>query len=1106
MIAVLSKVQLANKLECETHELSTQQLVCPKHKLGMVIGKNGATIGQIEQSCTVMMDVNKLTGKITITGKVGSVEKARALIERLIRTEEVEVDLPKPIFLYLCGKFVKVIEEMRMEYPEVYLDVKRTNGKLLIRGEPEKINAIKAKIDGIEIISRERRLVGKEQAILLGTKGATIDRLCSEHAVAIQIDKASDDSATAVMSGPPSAVEEACSEIDEMMNENKEVTEIIHVDAIMRSVLVADSGHHIKSLQSKVNENLSGGNCFLHVSNSVGARDHAEVAVRTKQALIGAATDATRAGLKELDDLVVRLKVDVYAVPAIIGKGGENIKKLAGNKLSFVEIDRNTGEIWYGATTVEGRDEVGTYVNELVQSNAVLRVESNPGTLQTQVREMSRSGIKKELTDSGVWIDVDDANACFVLRGKKEAIEEGKTKILDFISKNQMVAIPLTEEDRESLLAGGKTCKLSALCEEFDVQIHIDRTTYVATVRGSEDKLDLASKKLNQFLNGGDGHSVARLPVTEQVVGIVIGKGGKTRQELESKYEGVSISVPKSFMVTIRGPDHSVADCRVEIARMIASARVSETVTFSDEQMEILGRKDFVKKIAQQTSVVLAVDGTKVTAKGSFYDVRDSVSLLNEMLTGEYRTTVELDAPQYAKVRNTVRDPSHFKRMESASSATIQLDLSSGSIAISGKKVDVKKGKDEIYRFLDFILPGEISRTKISRPFLGTVGQASRLADISARAGGLAAYLDRDMREVILRSPDPEKVKRGTELLAEMIKDGERLIFVLNVKAADSWIMAAVKGKNGTQVAALASKHPNCKFDISKETRTITVTGDSEEAVQSAKEVVLAAVEKVKAENVFVCIPEKYVSYFVGKGGAHVKEVSAKYGTELQRIEKGEFNFKISGDAANVAATKKYIDDWLDAKEKAAVPLTFKLDQDSDFGIITRDKRLVANGVQEEFHCKVDLDRRSLIVTIRASTEEVREAAMNKLKEIVAKERADIAAARQAGAALTNGESGHEVAQSSTTHEEMVDSNGIGSTDIQPPSLPSTANPNSSSGGADAGGDEKKIRVSEYPSHPVGLIPAQNGDKKKKKPKVDESIENGTEMGRSLFAMLIAGE
>jgi rRNA processing protein Krr1/Pno1 len=1112
----LFKVKLANKLGCESNELSTQQMVCPKHRLGMIIGKNGANIVQIEQNCKVSMDVNKLTEKVTLTGSESSVQKAVAEIEKIIRTEDIEVDLAKPILDYLCGKYVKVMEEIRKEYSDVYIDVKRNTGKLTIRGEPEKIDVVKGKITGIVIVSQQRELVGKEPAIILGTKGATIDRLCSEHAVSIEIEKKSDDSAAAIVSGPPSTVEEVLNEIDEMLNDSKEVTDIIHVDVIIKNILLADSGRHIKALQSKVNESLSeggGGNCYLSMSKSLVTKDHPELIVKTKQAILSAAIDRTRACLKELDSLVVKLKVDMYVVPVIIGKGGETIKKLTAGKSAFVEVDRNTGDIWYAATTADVRDEVGKDVNDLVENNTVLRVESDPGTLQTQFREMNRSGIKKQLTDNGVWIDIDDVKACYILRGKEDAIEEGKNTILEYISKNQMAAIPMTDEDRDSLLSGGKACKLNVLSEEFDVKINIDRTNYVATVRGSQDKVDLAAKKLNQYLNGGDGHSVARLPVTEQVVGVVIGKGGKTRQELEKKYEGVSINISKSFMITIRGPDQSVTDCRVEIAKMIASARVSEIVTLSAEQMEILEKKDFVKKIAQQTSVGLTVDGTKVTAKGSFYDVRDSVSLLNELITGEYKTTIELDAPQYAKVRNTARDLSHFQRMEAVSSATIQLDLSSGSIVISGKRINVKKGKDQIYGFLDFVLPGEISRTKITKPLYGTVGQASRLADITARAGGLAAYLDRDLGEVILRSPDPEKVKVGTELVQQMIKDAEKLAFVLEVSAADSWIMAAVIGKKGAQVSALTAKYPGCKIDFNKDARTITVTGDSEETVQSAKEAVLAVVEKVKAENVFLCIPEKYVSHFVGKGGAHVKELSAKYGADIQRIQKGEFNFKITGEAPKVGAAKKGIEEWLDEKEKAATPLSYKLEQDSDVGIIIRQKGLVANAVQEEFHCKVDIDKKSLIVTIRGPNEEIRQAAMNRLKEVVAKEKSDIAAAREAAAAavVTNGDSGHDAAESSTTTDEVaVSTNGVASPHTEVRSVLSAADPNKSvPEPEDAGSDGKKESGSEYPSQPVGLPPATNGDKKKKKkkkkPKVDESIEKGTETGKSLFAMLMSG-
>jgi rRNA processing protein Krr1/Pno1 len=826
------------------------------------------------------------------------------------------------------------------------------------------------------------------------------------------------------------------------------------------------------------------------------AKDHPEVLVRTKRLLRRTAYDLTVAGLKEIDDLIVRLTVDTFVIPKIIGKGGETIKKLTEGKAAFVEVDRNTGEVSYGATTAEVRDELGRDLNELMESNSVLRLKADPATLNSHFREMSRSGLKKQLNDMDVWFSADEEKGCFILRGKKEVLEQGKTTIEDYIAKNYMAELSITDEDRDSLLIGGKGSKISLFAEEFDVKLNIDRAHFVLTVRGTQENVDQAAKKLDQFINGGDGYSVAKLAVNDQVVGVIIGKGGKRRQQLEKKYEGVSITISKSHVVTVRGPDQAVADCRVEIGKMIASARVTQSIPVSSEQKEILEKKDFARKIAQQTSVAMTVDGDKVIAKGFFYDVRDSVSLVNEMLTGEYKTAIELDASQFAKVRNAVRDPTHFERMEEGSGASVQLDLAAGSIAVSGKRTNVKKAKDQIFGFLTFLLPGDFGRLKIAKPLLGSVGQASVLAEISARAGGLAAYLDRDLGEIILRSQDHQKVKLGTELVEEKIKEAERLVYVLEVSASFSWVLAALSGKKGTQLSALTAKYPGCKIEVSRETRTITVVGDSEETVQAVKEAVLAAVEKAMAENVVFFIPEGYVSSFVGRGGSHVKELSAKHGVDIQRIQREHFNFKVCGEVAKVAAAKKDIDDWLVKKEKSSTPLTFTLDRDSDVAVILGSKGAVARSIQEEHSCRVDVDRKSLVVTVRGPSEEQREAAVKEMKALLAKAREEAAARQAAGNGMLEQ---HDVEPSAAPD---------GASECQPaPSptgMPSTADQPSPPAAAAADEDKNNSRGSEYPVQPVGITaPAKNGGEKTKTKKMDPSIDTGTESGRNLYAMLV---
>ena len=130
----------------------------------------------------------------------------------------------------------------------------------------------------------------------------------------------------------------------------------------------------------------------------------------------------------------------------------------------------------------------------------------------------------------------------------------------------------------------------------------------------------------------------------------------------------------------------------------------------------------------------------------------------------------------------------------------------------------------------------------------------------------------------MIRSSDVDKVAKATMLVKEKIKDAERLAYVFELSDSDSWIIPVIIGKKGEKVSFLRKKYTGCKIDISKESRTISIVGESEEIVKEVREAFVDAIEKARSENIFVSIPNNDVPSFLGKSGSHVKELSAKCG------------------------------------------------------------------------------------------------------------------------------------------------------------------------------------------------------------------------------------
>jgi len=981
---------------------------------------------------------------------------------------------------------------LRDKYTGAFIDVHRNGGKLIIRANPEDIAEIKGKIFGLDIVSKEHQFVGKEISILLGKKGATIDELCSEHLISIEVGEANVNNTAAVFTGNLDMVEAAWIKVQELINDSREVIEVVSITPIIKNLLLAQGGHHIKTFQTKVVESIPDGNCFLSINKDRIAKDNPELLIKVKQSLVSEARKFICDALKDLDKLVVKCSVDPYAIPRIIGKGGERIRRLTRGKAVFVEVDNFSNEVCYGATSVEALNDLRKEMDEVIDSNSIIRIKSDPVVLKRQY-ELIRSEIKNNM--DGCWLDIDNDDSCYIVRGKKQDIEKVRALIEECILSNKFGLVPITDEDRKALLAGGRKSKIVQFSEEMGVKLQIDRAAFFLVLCGPEDKVEEATKKLNRYLNGGDGYSVAKISLNDQVVGKIIGKGGRTRRQLEQKYDGVTINISGSHVVTIRGQSEAVADCRVEIEKMIASARVTQSISVTEEQISSLKKKEYSKKICQEMPVNLTTTEDKVVLKGALYDVRDAIALLNEMLTGEYITSIELDASQFSKVRNITRDPSHFERMETTCGAKIELDSSVASIMISGKRSNVKRTKEQVYGFLDFILPYEQERLKITTPLQMSIGQASTLAKISAEADGVAMHLDRDLSLIVITSIDEEKLKKATKLMKEKIEEAKQLAHVFELDPSDSWILAVIIGRKGSNISVLRSKYPTCKIDISKESRTITVVGESQDIVQEVRMDVNAAIETARKENIFVFIPKTCIQHFIGQARSHVKELTAKYGANIQRVKKNHYNFKISGEESEVKNTKEAIDAWLRLREKANSVPTLILEREQEIAEISGQKRIVAPSIEEDYKCKIDVNQKTLIVTVRGQHEEQPEddvCEMNEPKEEYDDNDVDVACQSLAKEQKENIELVTTIDDIETTDPIANGSQNLSrredsELDATPTKLEE---------------GHKKI---QFPTKSLGIYCKSsknvNGNKKKK---VDASVNEGTDAGKSLFAMLMA--
>jgi rRNA processing protein Krr1/Pno1 len=656
--------------------------------------------------------------------------------------------------------------------------------------------------------------------------------------------------------------------------------------------------------------------------------------------------------------------------------------------------------------------------------------------------------------------------------------------------------VEIAAEDEPTLYTGGAESPIQKFQETYGAEMNVIRSRFVVVVKGQKPKVEAAVKRLRLFLHGGEGFTVARISVTEQALGVVIGKSGSKRAELEKKHEGVNLFIHRSNRITIRGPEDAVEACRVDILRLVSSVKVQQTMSLTPEEHEVLlSKPDALKRATYGIPVQVTVAEDSVKIRGFYSDVRDAQTFIKEVITGTYEAFIELEASELSCVRGACRDPSHFQRIQETSGAEIKLDLPSNSIIVCGKRSNVRKGKDLVVRFIEFLLPASFVRLKVSKPLHATVGEASALADLAASSGATIT-LDRDVNSIFIQSSDPEKVKKASDILKAKIKEAERFAFVISLEASDAWLIPLIIGKGGNRANTLRLD-TGCHIDINKVDRTISVTGDDEANVAKAREQLENIIDESRRQCAFVELPEDLIAAFVGRGGSHIRSFSSENHVEIERMRKEPTKFKITGEEDNVEKASKAFKEWIDHWEMRQAGQTIAIEK-SAIGAVLGKNGSVIDALQKEFNCKVEINREDLTLTVRGGTEEQREKAIEKISHIVGedRERANGHGRRERG---QHGNSNHQGDSHATNHDN--------------------SKPAPKSNDSMSTLDSRKDRSAEFATRPVGLtIVEKDASKPKNKKKNrntnkgnnaqdisdEQTLQVGSSAGRSLFNLLVS--
>ena len=1000
----LQTVNTALELGCDVESLVGTKVACPTDKLGRVIGRKGQNVQQLRQ--TAHVDI--VQSDIRLVGTKDSLEAAKSNLDRVIQQTEETVEVPVATHNYLTSSKISALPELYERHPDVRFQISRladyrsgdSDLTIRVRGLAADIQAFRNNLQSLELVQVELSLTSRESGLVVGKGGATIASLVEKHQTAIEVHKSDNNGAvtTVIITGPVNQVAAARTEIETMCATNRDGEETLAMHPYIKSVLLLNGGAGVNALHKQVNEAtrkaLAGSDGSSSSYVSVNLHDNG-VAIKATPKALKLARAMVKAELERIESLFVTIQVDPIVIPVMIGKRGQGVKALKGDtKTVNVEFDHSGGQVVVCGLQKEEVEKVAAAVGAVKAVHFLERVrldcdeDSEAYSFAAQFRNFLRAPVSKQVIDL-VFMTSDDSLKQILLRGKPENVAKASALVYEFLAQNYAEELCVTSEDMTALLVGGKASKIVGLAEQTGVNLSTDRDRQVLMARGEKKKVTAALKAVREFLYGSDDVAVSKIELAnDELMGVVIGKGGKHKNELQEKFGATSIIFHRTeAVITLRGPTKEVEGCRVEIMKLILDARISRTTELTDKQVHVIQKSKFCRRVGQMVPVQVVFSSEKkyIVFRGSMVDVQEAQALLKEQLEGIRESRMRIGGALFRKLKDACSDPSHLDRIQIQSQAKVTLDNKTEEIVVAGKRQNVKLAKDRLLNFLDFLLGPSFCRCEVDEDVCSYVGKPSFLADIAAKSGA-QVVLDRDLNALLILSSKPEQVQEASDMFDAKVVEGRKLVYVLQLDRSEDWLVSSIIGKSGVSIKKLR-KQTECTIDVDSNERKIVVSAQDALLVAKAKTMIDELVDKARKECVFVTIPEKDMPAFVGRSGTKICEFELEHGVDVQIMKKLGPVIRITGDVDKVQNSQKAVEEWLavrdEARKEAESALETKRLRRDQVPAVIGPKGSVIQSLEKEFGCRIEIDRKTSTVTVRGGSKDKRSAVLEKIDKVI---------------------------------------------------------------------------------------------------------------------------
>ena len=1013
--------------------VAVHKKVLDDEQQGLLIGKRGATIAQLQDETGCSLEIKKGNSTLTIAGPQASVASTVELIDELLRDQrrvEITLKFDPEQKGTLLGAKGSTINRIQQESSGAQLEVSKGEectirvwgpSAAVARARTALVSLLFLDAKSIQVVEVPGELLDH----VIGRGGDRVKKLEEEHAVRIDSSRGADRSEPAKLKlrGSIDGVKAAVAAVTATIERERKVEEVLMVESQHIGLLLGKSGGTINAIQRE-----SG--AVLDVQKRKGGDGDDKggaqaVTVRGSNAAVKKAMAALEVVLQYKAECAEEVVVAPSMMPLLIGRSGEEINRIRletgcaidGERYDPSKKDEKPTLKLRGSKAAVEKARVLIQVcidnNKVVSESVVLpwhAVDVLVGANGEKLRELeSAHSVGVILPGQDIASDNVGMGSGFVsistsmtLKGRKKCVDAARDYIEKMARENYVEELGLSTADGDLLasMCLRDEALLDGLMAKWKVTLDLDARAGVLSVRG-EGSVEAQREIKTMLANERFAEEIVACGATQFDYLMAEGPHGLPHLSQLCAPAMVAVQEGGAPAVAIFARGSQLPDAVALATQWVADhARSEEAQSVPPEVVGLIKAQLPARQVEWRVQLLLVDGSTECSRKGActlrlagplkFVKSAAEAAAALVRAHAHVEERLVLSAGAYALVSVLLQRRSHSPHLNGAASGAAAKPANGAGGKPTSAAAAAAGGK-----------PASAAAAAAAKPSSAAAAAAAGGKPASAAAAPPPAGLFENVETMLEASASRVQAAGGDGKSAPSLGDSEgQLVLrgtaapVARVKASVEAVLAeAETGAQTTpatpaQISRLTARNPRtgetllgrlqlshqCALIVERDAGTLQVYGSGEAVarVMTALETELDVDEHVREVN------DRMIPIIIGRGGTNIKKLNTDSGAtiDLDRFTK---KLTVRGRKAQVAKAVALLDAIvgdLGVEESMAVPAR-------QLGTLIGRGGATIKQLQQDSGATIDIRKEENLVKVRGSKEAV-EKAMTLIRETLA--------------------------------------------------------------------------------------------------------------------------